>query len=103
MCFLGLFGRLEHDDPMPACDGRLVRCHLIPKQTIRGAGGDVWDRRAWVWGCGGPTGVGGHHGMLDQSRKLRLPRSAIPAGVEELALELGLCWWLDETYGEHGR
>lgn len=84
---------------MPACDGRLVRAHLIPKRLIKRSGGAVWDRRAWVWACGGPMGNGGHHGMLDASRTLRLPRGAIPAGTEELAIELGLEWFLDKEYG----
>jgi hypothetical protein len=103
VCWLGLYGRLEHDDPMTRCDGRLVRCHLIPKQKIAKAGGKVWDDRAWVWGCGGQTGIGGHHGMLDQSRTLRLPREALPPGLEEFAYELGLMWFLEETYGERVR
>lgn len=67
------------------CDGRLVRCHLIPKRLLR----QEWrtahhgqrpnderslpfrtlrelvdDPRTWVWGCGGPMGNGGHHGQL---------------------------------------
>jgi hypothetical protein len=100
MCWLALFGCLENGDPMTKCEGRLVRCHLIPKQKIKLAGGGVWDRRAWVWGCGGVTGNSGHHGLLDHSRRLRLPREAIPAGTEEFAMELGLLWWLDQTYGE---
>jgi hypothetical protein len=99
MCFLGLFGRMEHDDPMPRCDGRLVRCHLIPKALVQKHGGDVWDERAWVWGCGGPTGIGGHHGMLDKARTLRLPRQSLPPGVEALAHELELEWWLAREYG----
>jgi hypothetical protein len=99
ICWLGAFGVMELGDPVPPCDGRLVRCHLISRQTIKKAGGKVWDRRAWVWGCGGPTGLAGHHGMLDNSRTLRLPRGALPAGVEELAYELGLLYWLDREYG----
>lgn len=100
ICWLGAFGEMEHGDPVPKCDGRLVRCHLITKQVIERAGGKVWDRRAWVWGCGGPTGIAGHHGMLDSSRTLHIPRQFLPAGTEELALELGLLWWLDREYGE---
>ena len=100
LCWLGMFGRIEHGDPMPACEGRLVRCHLIPKQVLKRNGGHPEDPRGWVWGCGGVTGVGGHHGMLDSARTLQLPRDAIPPGTEELALELGLMWWLDRTYGE---
>jgi len=101
-CFFRAFGVIEHGDPMPLCSGRLVRCHLIPKVVLERAGGRVWDRRAWVWACGGETGVAGHHGMLDSSRTLRLPRAAIPEGTEELAYELGLMWWLDRTYGSRG-
>ena len=100
VCWLGLFGVMENGDPMPACDGRLVRVHLVPKQQLRKAGCyDVWDRRAWVWACGGETGIGGHHGRLDHSRTLRLPRTAIPELTEELAAELGLEYWLDREYG----
>lgn len=101
ICWLATFGVVELGDPMPKCDGRLVRCHLIPKTMLRDIGiADVWDRRVWVWGCGGPMGDSGHHGMLDRSRKLRLPREAIPPGTEEFALEHGLMWFLDTTYGE---
>jgi hypothetical protein len=98
-----MFGIVELGDPMLQCDGRLVRCHLIPKTVIQDAGGKVWDPRAWVWGCGGPTGIGGHHGMLDHSKTLRLPRECLPAGLEEFALELGLMWFLDRTYGPKAR
>jgi len=101
VCWFAAFGYMEHGDPLPKCDGRLVRCHLIPKQLIKRAGGrDVWDPRSWVWGCGGPTGVGGHHGAFDSARTLRLARSGLPAHVEEFAYELGLMWYLDRTYGE---
>lgn len=99
ICWLGMFGVMEHGDPMPVCDGRLVRCHLIPKPLLRRAQGKIWDRRAWVWGCGGPTGIAGHHGLLDSSRTLRLPRSSLPPGLEELAVELELGFYLDRTYG----
>lgn len=86
------------------CDGRLVRCHLISQQVLRREVGRGWrkvadDPRSWVWGCGGPTGVGGHHGRLDYSRSLRIPRELLPPAVEELGAELGLGWWLDRTYG----
>src|SRR5262249_1038429 len=73
---------------MPACDGQLVRCHLIPKLMLKRIGHDPWDRRSYVWACDGPSGSGGHHGMLDYSRRLGLPRSAIPSQTEELALEI---------------
>lgn len=91
------------------CDGGLVRCHLIPKQLLKrlfphGFDGRSLavlqaDPRSWVWGCGGPTGIGGHHGQLDTSRKLRVPRPLLPSGVEEMATELDLLWWVDREYG----
>lgn len=99
VCWLGTFGQMENGDTMPECSGRLVRCHLIPKQLLKREGGGEWDARSWVWACGGIGGNAGHHGMLDHSRRLRLPRAAIPARTEQLALELGLIWWLDREYG----
>ncbi len=58
------------------------------------------DPRSWRPGCGGLTGIGGHHGMFDQTaiRPLRVPRALIPVDVEEYAAELGLTTWLDRTY-----
>lgn len=100
VCFLALYGRMEHDDPMPPCDGRLVRAHLIPRRLIKKQGGNSQDPRSYVFACGGPMGDSGHHGLLDRARRLRLPREAIPEGTEELASELGLVWWLDREYGE---
>lgn len=91
---------MEHGMKMPPCDGRLIRAHLIPRQVIKRAGGDPLDPRSWEWACGGPTGLGGHHGMLDYSRKLRIPRTDLPPELVEFALELGLVPWLDRTYGQ---
>jgi hypothetical protein len=111
VCWFRLYGVMEHDDPVPPCDGQLVRCHLIPKQELRRLPefracrnfnereAFLYDRRAWAWGCGGPMGDGGHHGLFDHSRRLCFPREAVPAGTEELAYELGLLWFLDRTYG----
>jgi hypothetical protein len=81
------------------CDGRLVRAHLIPKQLLKREHLSQWDPRVWVPCCGGPTGIGGHHGMLDHSRTLKIPRGALPIAVEEFARETGLTWWLDREYG----
>lgn len=115
-CFLAQFSERP-------CEGRLVRAHLVRQQVIQrellDARGQVnellgaqgkgrlprshdlrWDSRTWVWACGGPTGNGGHHGMLDHSRTLRVPRAALPEDVEEFAAEFGLGWWLDREYGE---
>jgi hypothetical protein len=108
-CFLKDFS----DRP---CDGRLVKAHLLPKQQMNKALTDHhyyrhahdekrarrdWheDPRSWVWACGGPMGNAGHHGMLDASRTIRIPRDRLPAGLEEFAAELGLTWWLEREYG----
>lgn len=83
------------------CDGKLRKCHLIPKQVVKREVGRnfMWDERTWVWACGGPTGIGGHHGMLDASRTLRIPRDRLPMKVEGFAEQHGLGWWLDREYG----
>lgn len=57
------------------------------------------DPRCWVPCCGGPSGIGGHHGLFD-GLKLRLAREELPPGVEQFASELGLCNYLDRVYGE---
>lgn len=86
------------------CDGRLIQAHLIPRQLLFrsldpiSARKAISDPRSWVWACGGPMGNAGHHGMLDTARTLRIPLEAIPSGTIELALELGLDWWLDREY-----
>jgi hypothetical protein len=43
-------------------------------------------------------GNGGHHGMLDTARTLRIPLTSLPQGTIELAVELGIDWWLDREY-----
>lgn len=97
-CFLAPFS----DKP---CDGRLVRVHLISRSLLKrnlspaDALRAINDPRSWVWGCGGPMGNGGHHGMLDHSKTLRVPRLALPLGTEALAIETHLAWWLDRHYG----
>ncbi len=91
-CFLAKFA------PETPCEGRLVRCHLIAKQTLRKEA-LPGSYRTWVWGCGGIMGNAGHHGMLDHSRTLRVPREALPADVEEFAADHGLGWYLDREYG----
>lgn len=57
------------------------------------------DPRSWVPACGGPTGIGGHHGRLD-GLKLRIARADLPPALEQFAAELKLEWWLTRTYGE---
>lgn len=111
-----------------ACDGQLVRGHIVPRQLLKrtyphGAllDEDGWrpmtryedrydlrhrtlqdlidDQRSWVPVCGGATGVGAHHGRLDIARTLRIPRERIPEGTEQYAAELGLGWYLDRAHG----
>lgn len=91
--------QLARFSQMP-CDGRLVRVHLIPKQVIKreAPAADVWDRRCYVMACGGPMGNSGHHGMLDFTRTIRIPRRLLPPELEEFASEHGLTWWLDREY-----
>jgi hypothetical protein len=52
----------------------------------------VWDARNGV-----PVGRW-HHDQVENARA-RIPRSVMPAGVEEFAAELGLGWRLDRDYG----
>lgn len=94
-CF---FAGLHNAGP---CDGRLRKCHLIPKQLIKREVGAsaVWDDRVYVLGCGGATGVSGHHGAFDFSRTIRVPRHRLPPELEEFAAEHGLGWYLDREYG----
>jgi hypothetical protein len=92
------------------CDGQLVRVHLIPRQRMKKSWSEIrhrWpgtldqliaDPRSWVLGCGGPTGVGGHHGELDYSRRLRIPLFALPTETVLLAEAIGLDWWLQREY-----
>ena len=83
------------------CDGRFVRAHIIRRQVIvkEAPEADPDDWRVLVWACGGPMGNGGHHGMLDQSRTLRIPPTAIPHATRRFAEEYGLTWWLEREYG----
>lgn len=108
------------------CDGRLIAAHLIPKQLLRrevcsartsGSSGRwpvtvdqraelariLWDPRVIVPCCGGPTGIGGHHGKLDAAaiRPLRIPREKLPDGLEEYVEALDLPrvrTYLNRTY-----
>lgn len=91
------------------CEGRLVRAHLIPKNRLRrhllyerrlsneAINTAVWDDRVWVPMCGGPTGIGGHHGMFD-NKQIRLNYVELPTAVKEFAAEYGLEWSLEKDY-----
>ena len=98
-CYLAAHGYCENDDPMPPCEGCLVRCHIITQQELRKRHLDLaGDPRTYVMGCGGLTGATGHHGMLDYTKKLRLPLDAIPRETLNFADEYGLRAWLERTY-----
>jgi hypothetical protein len=121
--------------PAGACDGQLVRAHLVPKQAVRrefprGAyrkaeghpwlpllernvhdvrtvaldgqvmplDGLLWDERLWVPACGGPTGIGGHHGAYDCGR-IAVPPEKLPPGLREYLAELGLEWMIERYFG----
>lgn len=104
----------EHVPDAGPCSGGLVRCHLIDQALLarefrhgfdgRSSAVLQADSRGWVWGCGGNTGLEGHHGRLDfaahDSTRLLIPRALLPEGAEAMAEELGLLWWLSRTYGE---
>lgn len=108
ICYLAEYGVSVNERPLPPCEGRLVKVHLIPQSFLRREyrSKDVralcMDPRGYVWGCGGIVGNGGCHGRLDHSRTLKLPREALPLGLEEFAAELGprALAYLDREYGE---
>lgn len=110
-----------------ACDGQLIRGHLIPRQVLRrefphgvvlddgrwrklGRNEDRYDLlhhsvadliddpRSWVPMCGGPMGNSGHHGMLDTARTLRIKRERLPEGFLLFCDELGLTWFIERIY-----
>lgn len=114
------------------CSGRLVRGHLIPRSVMRrelrfglvledGAWRKlqrtedrydlpfrsltdlVNDPRSCVPMCGGITGSGAHHGMLDQARTLRISWDELPESFIEFCTEIGLLWWAQRTYGPEAR
>jgi hypothetical protein len=80
------------------CEGRLRVVHLIDRQKLKQRGHDPSDPLTYVLACGGfGYGNAGHHGAFD-ARKLSVPRSALPAGLVELASELRLETWFDRRY-----
>jgi hypothetical protein len=90
-CFLAAFA----PEGYVACDGRTDRVHLIPQQLLRREGhfDEIWNEALWVPGCRK------HHGLMDVSRRLRIPRCAIPLRTSIWAERHGLDWYLDREYG----
>lgn len=81
------------------CDGPLDPHHLVTQQQIKkvvrgidARGFRLNDERNIVPVCRR------HHDLYHGCR-LRIPREALPAGVEDFAAELGLEWWLERQYG----
>lgn len=99
-CYLAAHGHMEKGDPVPPCEGRLVRCHLIDQQLLNKMGLETGDPDTYVLGCGGMTGLTGHHGMLDTSKRLRLRVEDLPAEVLDFAARHNLMPWLEKKYGE---
>lgn len=99
-CWLAQHGVMEHGDAMPPCEGQLIHAHLIDQQELRRRGLSLLagDQRTWVLACGGISGIGGHHGMFDFSKKLRVPFDVLPPEVFEFAAEHGLTPWLERKY-----
>jgi len=91
-CWLAQFA------PGVSCSGRMERAHLIREQVIRREVSRskliLWAPAVWRPACKR------HHLALDQTKTLRIPRSAIPAETELWAATNGLTYWLDKTYGE---
>lgn len=82
------------------CEGPLRRVHLLDVQKLRQRGHDPLDPLTWVPACGGwGYGNTGHHGAFD-ARRLMVPRSALPDGVERLAADLRLMIWFSRRYPE---
>jgi hypothetical protein len=84
------------------CDGRLIRAHLVKQQVLRreGHGRRVHDHRSWVWCCGGPTGIGGHHAALDHTKRLRIPLEMLPPSFLAMMEEIDMTWYVTKHYGE---
>jgi hypothetical protein len=101
-CYLAAFS----DVP---CGGRMERAHLIRLQTLRRELRKTWamlelseeDMQAMLWSPAvWRPACHVHHGLLDQSKALRIPREAIPVETEVFAVKHGVDWWLSRTYGE---
>jgi hypothetical protein len=54
----------------------------------------VWDPRCWRWMCGGPTGLGGHHGAYDAKQ---IGLDEWPPDLIEFLREYGI-EWMAEAY-----
>ena len=99
-CWLAQHGHMEKDDPMPPCEGRLIRAHVISQQELRKRGLEKYtgDPSTYVLACGGLTGLTGHHGMFDMSKKLRVRFGELPQATLDFALNHNLTRYLERNY-----
>lgn len=104
-CWLAAHGHMEHGDPMPPCEGQLIRAHLIDQQELRrrGLALAAGDPGTFVLACGGISGLGGHHGAFDVSKKLRVAFADLPDETIVFAIEHDLMPWLERTYNGRPR
>ncbi|UTI65626.1 hypothetical protein NBH00_05295 [Paraconexibacter antarcticus] len=74
---------------------------MIPKQRIKrqftGERKDLLDEVIWHPSCWVPA-CRKHHGDFD-NHVFRIPRSALPQGVEIFAEALGMAWSLEADFG----
>lgn len=86
------------------CEGRLVKCHLVKRQTLDRELGKAEGRKAiaadwsWVLGCGGAMGPGGHHGQFKPDGPKPIPLSMLPVDFTRRMAELGLWWYVERTF-----
>lgn len=102
MCYLAQHGELDNGDPLPSCEGRVVRCHLLKQQELDRRGLDAGDPATYVLGCGGLSGAGGHHALFDKRagiRRLILAFADLPLITVEWAERHGLVHRLEDLYG----
>lgn len=69
--------------------------HILPKQDVKRAGGDVWAKANGL-----PLCESCH--MNHESAAKRVPRRLIPVAAEWFARDLGLDWKLERIYPEDG-
>lgn len=86
----------QFDEKHRCCQGRTDRAHLLKQQTLRREGHSdlIDDPRTFVPACRL------HHSVWDSYGAVVVPRSAVPASLEELCEERGLSWALDRRFGQ---
>jgi hypothetical protein len=88
---------MEKGDPLPPCEGRLIRAHLIPQQLLHRRGLEPGDPATYRLSCGGISGLGGHHGLFDQHR-LEVPFRELPDDTVAFAIAYDLIPHLERRF-----